>query len=77
MKGPGLRCVRKEREVKGKGPGRQGTPLPLSLQDVPTPIIGHPSDLSRARRRRDMLAGQIVTLFPQWKSNLGDHSTCL
>lgn len=35
MKGPGVRCVSKEREVKGKGPGRQGTPLPLSLQDVP------------------------------------------
>ena len=75
MKGPGVRCVSKEREMKGKDPGRQGTPLPLSLQNVPTPIIGHPSDLSR--ERRDMLAGQIVTLFPQWKSDLGDHSTCL
>ena len=75
MKGPGVRCLSKEREMKGKDPGRQGTLLPLSLQNVPTPIIGHPSDLSRARH--DMLAGQIVTLFPQWKSDLGDHSTCL
>ena len=75
MKGPGVRCVSKEWEMKGKDPGRQGTPLPLFLQNVPTLIIGHPSDLSRARR--DMLAGQIVTLFPQWKSDLGDHSTCL